>query len=505
MKPGQSLKHLRSTGLIWLSVLLVLLPISPLRMPLASRDSGVFLYIGWRILNGEIPYLHIWDHKPPLIFYLNALGLWLTDGSRWGVWLIELAALMTAAAISFHLVRRAFGTLAAVASLTMWLSALIFVIQGGNLTTEYTLPLQFACFWLVTGLDQPRHVLRRSFAIGLLCGLIFWTKQNAAGIGLAIALVMVASRLRSNECGTLARELLTLMAGFAAVSLTIGAWFASHNALGALWNAAFVYNFAYTTKGLLSLWRSMIWPLRYLILTSLLPTALVGYGLAVHGWRRQTMVFRDNRPLLMLCLVGLPLELLLYNISGRSYGHYVMPLLPYLAILTGLTTWAVAQRWLKTKLQRMALAGICITLLLFSAGWRFHSTQNQIASLSAGARVAAEIQAATSPTDTVLLWGAETTINFFAQRASPTRFAYQFPLYHPLYANEAIILEFLDAILAVRPAMIIDTGNPSTPIFSFPIDTPAIRERIAAIHAVYPTTSPFMGVTLYQPASASTR
>lgn len=90
-------------------------------------------------------------------------------------------------------------------------------------------------------------------------------------------------------------------------------------------------------------------------------------------------------------------------------------------------------------------------------------------------------------------------MNFFAQRGSPSRFVYQFPLYHPGYASEALILEFLDAIVQARPAMIIDTGNPATPLFDFPIDTPAIRERVAAIRSLYGSGSPLAGGTLYRP------
>ena len=84
--------------------LYVLLPTSPLYMPLTYRDPGVFLYIGWRILNGELPYRDIWDHKPPFIFYINALGLAITKNSQWGVWLLEFVSLSLAAFIGFRLI-----------------------------------------------------------------------------------------------------------------------------------------------------------------------------------------------------------------------------------------------------------------------------------------------------------------------------------------------------------------------------------------------------------------
>ena len=79
--------------LVFSGALCVLLPVSPLNMKFSYSDSGVFLYTGWRILNGELPYRDVWDHKPPIIFYINALGLAIANNSRWGVWLIELHAL----------------------------------------------------------------------------------------------------------------------------------------------------------------------------------------------------------------------------------------------------------------------------------------------------------------------------------------------------------------------------------------------------------------------------
>jgi hypothetical protein len=57
-----------------LGTLIVLLPNNPNNMTLPSRDSGVFLYVGWRLLQGDIPYRDIWDHKPPLIYFVDALG-----------------------------------------------------------------------------------------------------------------------------------------------------------------------------------------------------------------------------------------------------------------------------------------------------------------------------------------------------------------------------------------------------------------------------------------------
>ncbi|MCC6581934.1 MAG: hypothetical protein IT440_16005, partial [Phycisphaeraceae bacterium] len=58
-----------------------------------ARDGGFFLYAGSQILDGKIPYQDFWDSKGPGIFYINALGLLLGGGSRWGVWFVEFICL----------------------------------------------------------------------------------------------------------------------------------------------------------------------------------------------------------------------------------------------------------------------------------------------------------------------------------------------------------------------------------------------------------------------------
>ncbi|GEM_PF-3524446 len=53
------------------AISLVQLPIPP------GRDQGIFLYHGWGIIEGLMPYRDMWDHKPPGIHYLYAMAVGL--------------------------------------------------------------------------------------------------------------------------------------------------------------------------------------------------------------------------------------------------------------------------------------------------------------------------------------------------------------------------------------------------------------------------------------------
>src|SRR5690606_16399976 len=114
--------------------------------PVPPRDSGMFLYGGQQMLAGRAMYLDYWDHKPPLIFAVNALGLLLGGGSMLGVYALEALALALAVVLSYAALKPAFGRPAAFFATAAWSASLAFVING-NQIEEWALPLQFGVLY----------------------------------------------------------------------------------------------------------------------------------------------------------------------------------------------------------------------------------------------------------------------------------------------------------------------------------------------------------------------
>jgi hypothetical protein len=80
----------------------------------------------------------------------------------------------------------------------------------------------------------------------------------------------------------------------------------------------------------------------------------------------------------------------------------------------------------------------------------------------------------TKPDDTVLIWGAEPSVNFLAHRRSPSKYFFQYPLYTKGYQRTELVKDFLSDLTANVPALIIDTSP--TNILIPPLD-PAERAR----------------------------
>src|SRR5690349_12576094 len=60
----------------------------PSRMLLSTGptdDSSVFAYIGWAMHHGLRPYRDLWDHKGPVLYYLQFAGTSLSRTSTFGI------------------------------------------------------------------------------------------------------------------------------------------------------------------------------------------------------------------------------------------------------------------------------------------------------------------------------------------------------------------------------------------------------------------------------------
>lgn len=133
--------------IITLLVISALITFCPANTANPDRDSGVFLYIGKQILNGAIPYRDVWDHKPPAVFYLDALGLLIGRGSMWGVWFLQFISLLFAGFLGHLMLKRNFGIVASLFGSTFWLSNFIVISSRGNVTEIWALPFQFLALY----------------------------------------------------------------------------------------------------------------------------------------------------------------------------------------------------------------------------------------------------------------------------------------------------------------------------------------------------------------------
>jgi hypothetical protein len=240
---------LNATCLLILLALVILsaLFFYPYAMEVPHRDSGIYLYLGRELLDGKTIYSQVWEHKPPFIFYINALGLFLGSGSGWGVWGVEVALLTITVFLSYLLLRQKFHP---IASLLITAAAYLAAFQymSGNFTEEYALVFSAATIFIFLSPHIKTHQLRHYFIIGILSGILFNIKQTYIDITIAIGLLLLVELIIDKQWRNFSR-MVSIGVGFLIPNLIVFLIMLINNAVRDWWNAAFVYNFAYSDIG----------------------------------------------------------------------------------------------------------------------------------------------------------------------------------------------------------------------------------------------------------------
>jgi hypothetical protein len=448
----------------------VLLTASPAVQPIPHRDSGVFLYIAEGILDGKLPYRDFWDHKGPLIYYINAIGLSLALQSYWGVWIVELVSLALSAVFFFLTMKRLVGGTIALVGTSMWLLALghIFTTQfgAGNHVEEYAILFYTAQFYLHTNEKEERNK-GRLFLIGVFAGLAILLRPNLSSLFAALFLITIGSMFRSPRQDRpghfFALVFLTLGAGTPLMITAI--YFLWNHALRDLFSDVFLYNFLYSGKG--SLYGEAFLN-SFHILGVLNYAAFLAWVVLIVAYNKLPKHF-GSMGLVKLLLVAIPIEIVLSLLSGFGYLHYFITWLPLLGALTCLFLYFISRTISETARKYFPVfltALLVIQAIPFVSDLQiyFQSRTTSVTDESPPPAVA-EIQPLyefAPKGSAVLFWGNEVQFNYIMDLHSPSRYIYVYPFLLPDYASADMQDEFLASLIQNQP-VIVDVQPSLTP------------------------------------------
>jgi len=434
-----------------------------------ARDGGFFLYAGSQILQGKIPYIDFWDSKGPAIFYINALGLLMGNGSRWGVWFVELIFVFGTLLVLYRSLSKRWGLGAALFGVTMAALGLQVALGLGNYTEEYALLFNAIGLYIFLSTDTEKNYSQYLW-IGALFGLSFTFRANNIGGLIAILLaVSVFYLFKRNYLETLKIDL-ALMAGFIVPLLLWTLIFAVLHGAGDMIYASILFNFSYSTAQQRD-WLELF-------------SGFGHYGMSWYGWftllawfilvlrALSSFVQRKLSVLESFLLFWFPIEIVLSNLSGRNFTHYYISWALSLAVYSAFAfsefwqlTFKVSslEGWSKTLGASFAgVLTIGVLILSPSSLTRYGKTMSQLVNkpeaMTYVDSVAAYIQQNTQPNDLVLTWYPDMGLNFMAGRSSPVKY-----LYYPLFLEGSLTKEiessYISELKTHMPELILDCSR----------------------------------------------
>ncbi len=332
-------------------IILMMSPLNPFCLGDSEVDSSVFKYVALAMSRGQMPYRDTFDHKGPLLYILEYVGMLLTYYR--GVWLIEFVFMTVFLGLMYLTARVFCGRFASFALVILCISPMRTFFAGGNLSEEYALVFIAAALYIFIDYFLNNRISRiRLFICGLCLGAVLMLRYNMAAIWVVFCIAVLIKCIRDHS-----REwfsfLIWFVAGMAVVILPLLVWLFANGALGDFFRNYILFNLKYTTDETRASMQNRIGTLGIFLENSLVLGSIV---------INIFMIFRVKNQRLFhgAYLIAMFLSLVMVSMSGQVYWHYGMILIP---LLTYPFAWLFGSCLDKSDAGKICMAVFLATLV----------------------------------------------------------------------------------------------------------------------------------------------
>lgn len=412
----------------------------------ADVDSSVFRYVARVILNGGMPYRDTFDHKGPLIYLLNVIGIKI---AYWrGIWVIEFITLFVTFYMMYRVARLFMGRLLSFAILLITTSPLFDHFEGGNFTEEYAMPFIAVSIYIFIDYFYNQKISKlRLIICGLCCGAIFMLRPNMCAVWLVMCLAVLMQCIHNRHYQDLGNFIILFAIGLLVIILPILIWLAVNGAFTDFLKDYLYFNKEYSAQTDFSAKFNSFFTFMN---RSLMLYALIGLSYIAKKKRS----FLD-----IVYIIYLFVGLIFICISGQTFMHYGMVCIPALVYPVVRISQELYVQGNKVVSEFFILF---LTVNLAAPVWinavisgesQYKSREENFISENEKETVNL-ISSCSAPNDTILVLGNWDTIYNQSHRFAPTKYSYQ-----NMWADQGMTKEFYDEISANLPKVIVVTKD----------------------------------------------
>ena len=408
-----------------------------------GRDSSVFITIAKGMHNGLVPYRDFFDHKGPLLYFINYVGLMFK--SMLGIWFIELVFLSVTMFFCYKVALLFSEKKAAFISAVFSFVLLAYQFEGGNLSEEYAMPfIALSLYLFLKAFKEEKDLsIMNTILIGMSFGAILMLRPNMIGVWAGFSCVIVISKFYKKDFKNAFSYILFFALGTIVLVTPFLVYLYSNNALNDFIAQYLLFNSKYATRGSLLaretvffnfLSSGLVW---VALLSAILPFVVM------NGKR-----IEKNLKIGIAYALSIVFSLILISFSRSYYPHYSMVLIPL--IVPALSYFS--QIILKTQ------KSLCFLVLIFvlafcSSAYSFFRLP--ISVLIPNKQdifyISDAILKNTKPDDKITVLG-NTCQFYYYSRASVSKYIYQLPIGN---IDTSIMREYETDIFENKPAVIV--------------------------------------------------
>lgn len=417
-----------------------------------STDSSVFKTVALYIDNGYMPYKDIFDHKGPLIYLYNWLGIQI---SYWrGIWIIELFSLFTTILFIYKLARLFCGYFFSILTTVTVLSSLYFYFDGGNFTEEYALPYITISLYVFIDFFKNSHISKKRLIVcGFSFGAIFLLRANMASLWIVFCLAILIITIKDSSRKILSYYILWFLIGVFIISIPIILWLIFNGAFSSFIYDYFIFNSLYSKDPSRSSFHAKLTSLIYFLNE---PSILISVFTSIY------LVNAKRNRLSIIYFLYIILNLLLTCISGQTYKHYGMVFVPMLVYPFAYIFSTLENKCLEKN--NISFIIVCLFLVTLTAPNWLNGLQDMVTAYGkyqkgesttwsgTTAEVCAYIEGNTNKEDRILVWDNWNIAYARTKRLCASKYTYISPI---AYIDKNIFPEYYHELSINIPKLII--------------------------------------------------
>ena len=221
-------------------------PIHIWRLDETEVDSSVFKTIALMMDKGYMPYKDTFDHKGPLLYIINYLGLKISYYR--GVWLFEAIFMTITLFILYKIARLRTKRFSSVLVALTAMSLLFEFFEGGNLTEEYAMPfIGISIYIFLDYLLNNRISWYRIAISGISMGAVCLLRPNMIAVWIVFCAAIFFQKIFEKNWNQLGQFVLWFLIGFSVMVIPFVIWLAANGALQSCIDDYILFNMRYAS------------------------------------------------------------------------------------------------------------------------------------------------------------------------------------------------------------------------------------------------------------------
>ena len=258
------MKEKTKEKIIYVILLVVIIFISALSLEqspffngINHNDSSIFQIIGRGVLEGQVMYKDLYDHKGPIIFLINALAILINE--QIGLFLVEIMFFWIGTIFIFKTSKIFLDNKKSFICCSIYLFFSFICLYGGNYTEEYAINIMcVALYYIIKIIYQKEDKKHYWIIIGATFLLDFLIKPTYISVYVAFGIAEIIFAIKEKRFKQLLSNVPYILIGTLIVVIPLGIYFIMNNNFKDFIEACFLMNMKYSSSTLSEKTKSFI-------------------------------------------------------------------------------------------------------------------------------------------------------------------------------------------------------------------------------------------------------